>query len=347
MKIKILGGGWYGCHLAASFLSQGREVVLYERGHQLFSGASGANPARLHLGFHYPRSKLTRAMCQENQAEFMRVYGHLTHAVPINIYAVAAHASLVDFGTYCDTLRNEVSFVPIVDPGEFGLRNVEGALLTGERHIDVPKARSYFESLLESNIRLNEYVTDFNLGDADWSIDCTFCSGERVHGDAIDRFEPCVVGLLAGNPEKAVTIMDGPFPSVYPWANSLSSISSARWTPISKEIKSYYEAEDVLLALTTTEIADRVAMMVEDMAFYYPAIKEYKYIGARTAVRALPRSGADARLVEVTRPWLDHADKPGERMLRVRAGKIDAVFHAERLILEIMANEHRERESAG
>jgi hypothetical protein len=42
----------------------------------------------------------------------------------------------------------------------------------------------------------------------------------------------------------------------------------------------------------------------------------------------MPRSAADARLVDVVRV--------GERALRVRAGKIDAIFHAERLVREMI-----------
>jgi hypothetical protein len=35
--------------------------------------------------------------------------------------------------------------VTIADPTEFGLSNVEGAVLTGERHILTDRAREFFE----------------------------------------------------------------------------------------------------------------------------------------------------------------------------------------------------------
>jgi hypothetical protein len=36
--------------------------------------------------------------------------------------------------------------------------------------------------------------------------------------------------------DKAVTIMDGPYPSLYPWdeENGICSLTSAKWTPIAK-----------------------------------------------------------------------------------------------------------------
>jgi hypothetical protein len=46
------------------------------------------------------------------------------------------------------------------------------------------------------------------------------------------------------------------------------------------------------------------------------------------AIRAMPRSAAAARLVNVVRV--------GERAIRVRAGKLDAIFAAERCVMEML-----------
>ncbi len=67
--------------------------------------------------------------------------------------------------------------------------------------------------------------------------------------------------------------------------------------------------------------------MLAQMARYWPAALDlFKIADYRLSVRAMPRSGADARLVDVV--------TVGERAVRVRAGKIDAVFRAEALIKE-------------
>ncbi len=104
MRIRVLGGGWYGCHIASHLMVAGHQVELHEIRDKLFGGASGANPARLHLGFHYPRSHQTRALSQSNYREFMDVYGNLTRGVGVNIYAIADRDSLVDFDNYIQTL---------------------------------------------------------------------------------------------------------------------------------------------------------------------------------------------------------------------------------------------------
>lgn len=323
-RVRVLGGGWYGCSIALGLAGSGYEVEVHETRPRIFDGASGSIPARLHLGFHYPRSRMTRAACLEHSEAFMERYGHLTAGVPVNIYAIAADRSLVDFDQYVRTLQGEVEFVRIADPAEFGLQNVEGALLTGERHIVTDRARAFFESELGDRIRLSQpRAEQLDSDDWDMTVDCTFCANDSA---GVDRYEPCLVLLLRGPTDRAVTIMDGPFPSLYPWdeEQSLCSLSSALWTPFSKELRSWQAAQDLIEQVPPEDCLGRADSMLESMAHFYPAIREYELADWKLSVRAMPLSGADTRLVDVI--------QLRDRLLRVRAGKIDAVIHAEKLV---------------
>lgn len=330
MRIRILGAGWYGCHLAWRLSTLGHDVELHESAQGIFAGASGAIPARLHLGFHYPRSRVTRAACQEHRAEFMALYGALTHGVPVNIYAIAAHDSIVDFGTYLQVLRGELEFVQLERPEELGLENVEGALLTGERHIVIERARAFFLAHLVDVLRLGMRPEDSDAATFDWTVDCTFCARDS---EGIERYEPCVTGLLAGPVGQAVTVMDGPFPSLYPWDEEagLCSLTSAKFTPFGR-YATREEAEAVLNGAGYLETMKRVYDMRDQLAHFWPASAGLFIVAdARLSIRAMPRSGSDARLVDVVRT--------GPRELRIRAGKIDAVMQAERRVLEIMCSQ--------
>lgn len=323
MRIRVLGAGFYGCHIAASLLADGHEVEVWDIADHIFAGASGAIPARLHLGFHYPRSRLTRAACQDHSERFMAEYGGLTSGVPINLYAIASAYSLVDFDQYLATLRGEVDFVPVHDPREFGLRGVEGAVLTGERHIVTRLARTHFERVLAGRVHFEARAHDLDSHQWDWTVDCTF----GANSDAgVDRYEPCLVVILSGPVDRAVTIMDGPFGSIYPWDEELGlcSLSSARWTPFDKSIKRYSLARAVLDKLGRTDIEERGEEMIDQMADFYPAIRDFTVEDYRLSIRAMPLSGADTRLVDVA-----HA---GPRSVRVRAGKIDAIFAADEAV---------------
>jgi hypothetical protein len=324
MRIRVLGGGWYGCHISAALLAAGHDVELHETAATLFAGASGSNPARCHLGFHYPRSFETRTACLIHQVDFMGVYGHLTRGVPVNVYAVAAESSLVDFGTYLHVLRGQADFIVIRKPEEFGLRDVEGAVLTGERHVIIDKVRTHFETLLGDRVVFGQ--TTANVDDPWWdlTIDCTFSA---LDGERIDRYEPCLTVLLEGEADRAVTIMDGPFPSIYPWDESrkLSSLTSALHTPLTKDCKRYEMAQSIIRNTPAREIEIRGELMFEQICRFWPEARDrYRIVDHRLAIRAMPKSAADTRLCDVV--------PAGERSFRVRAGKIDAIFHAERVI---------------
>ena len=327
MKIRILGAGFYGCHIGLALKREGHDVQIHEIKSHIFAGASGAIPARLHIGCHYPRSRLTRAACLDHRADFMAEYGFLTRAVPVNIYAIAADHSLVDFDQYVATLRNEIEFLTVHDPAEFGLQNVEGAIQVGERHIVTDLARAFFETELADVLRCNTAPGEVDSDEWDYTIDCTFCANDSA---GVDRYEPCLVVLLEGPTDRAVTIMDGPFGSLYPWDEDkhLCSLSSALWTPFSKTCKTWDEARTLLDELSINDISNQMGSMKNSMAHFYPAIHNYASAGHRLSIRAMPLSGADTRLVDVVRV--------GERALRVRAGKIDAIIAAEKMIREMI-----------
>jgi hypothetical protein len=325
MKIRVLGAGWYGAHLSLALLEAGHQVECFDDV-GVFAGASGANPARLHLGWHYPRSKLTRAGCQEHQTAFLTRYGQFTRSVPVNIYAVAANESMLDFGTYLQAVGSELQHIVLHNPAEFGLAKVEGAVLTGERHIVIDEVRAFFQRELTARGAL--HISERPKGAADLTIDCTFCARD---GANVDRYEPCITALVKGPTDKAITIMDGPFPSLYPWneAQGLCSLTSAKYTPLGR-YATREEAEEALKAATEFDLEERADAMAAQFSHFYPAFwREYEVVDWRLGIRAMPKSGADARLVDVVRV--------DDRTLRVRAGKIDAVVYAEQLVKEMIA----------
>ena len=64
------------------------------------------------------------------------------------------------------------------------------------------------------------------------------------------------------------------------------------------------------------------------MAFFYPKVKEFKVVDHMLAIRAMPMSAADSRLV--------HIVKLSDKVIRIRSGKIDAVIEAEQEIKKLL-----------
>ena len=55
----VIGGGFYGCCLALLLRSITDRVIVVEANTGVLERASRVNQARIHTGFHYPRSFLT------------------------------------------------------------------------------------------------------------------------------------------------------------------------------------------------------------------------------------------------------------------------------------------------
>jgi glycine/D-amino acid oxidase-like deaminating enzyme len=58
-NVLIVGGGFFGMYVAQYFAANGKKVHLIETEKDFMTRASWANQARIHNGYHYPRSVLT------------------------------------------------------------------------------------------------------------------------------------------------------------------------------------------------------------------------------------------------------------------------------------------------
>ena len=100
LSFAVVGGGWYGCHIATAFRSLGFDVTIFEQQSRLMHLASGNNQFRLHMGFHYPRHYGTRMQSRDGFSRFIERYPSLSRPIAQNIYAVPRGDSLIDFITY-------------------------------------------------------------------------------------------------------------------------------------------------------------------------------------------------------------------------------------------------------
>src|SRR6266496_2767456 len=66
----VIGGGFYGASLALELKSRLERVLLLEREARLLRRASYVNQARVHNGYHYPRSVLTALRSRHNYVRF-------------------------------------------------------------------------------------------------------------------------------------------------------------------------------------------------------------------------------------------------------------------------------------
>src|SRR6476620_7881668 len=89
----VIGGGFYGCRLALALRNAGDSVLLLEREPRLLARASLANQARVHNGYHYPRSILTSVRSRMNYDRFRADYGAAVYEKFDHYYAIARDGS--------------------------------------------------------------------------------------------------------------------------------------------------------------------------------------------------------------------------------------------------------------
>lgn len=91
----IIGGGFYGACLALYLRSIARDVVVLEAEQSMLTRASYVNQARVHTGFHYPRSFVT---ARRSLALYQRFVDDFREAVVDDfrmLYAIARDGSKV------------------------------------------------------------------------------------------------------------------------------------------------------------------------------------------------------------------------------------------------------------
>jgi L-2-hydroxyglutarate oxidase LhgO len=92
----IIGGGIFGVYAAIYFAKSGYSVGLIEKEDDLFRKASIVNQARLHGGYHYPRSIATARMSDDHKDDLLQSIKILSIFPLKNYYAIEKYGSFTD-----------------------------------------------------------------------------------------------------------------------------------------------------------------------------------------------------------------------------------------------------------
>jgi len=336
MKIGIVGGGWYGCHLGLVFKRCGCEVDVYEAEADVLQLASINNQARLHIGYHYPRCSVTRLQTVACFPRFMEAYPTFSKPIENNIYTVSKKDSLVDFRTYCQIMEASGLQFDYVNPADFGIAGVDGAISTQERLLDFDEARRTFKEKLGRSLHLNSRVTSvvdgpdgaqINGETYDTVINCTWCALKTGPQPENMFFEPTVLLYYEALQPfyGALTVMDGPCFSIYPYDEDRYSLSHVSFTARG-QYKTFAEAQAFNDQVTEADLDVVRCNMTEKALKEFPAFKEcFRYLGPQFSVKTKYSNACASR---------DTAVKKQGHVFSVFSGKIDTIFIAEDSILE-------------
>ncbi|MGP3535728.1 hypothetical protein ACTU3I_13100 [Microbacterium sp. RD1] len=344
MRIGIIGGGFFGYHIAQQVhrLFPGADVEIFEREDRTLMGAGTTNQCRLHMGFHYPRSGYTIYQSIMGFDRFVSDYGEFLHDVTDNLYAVH-NDGLVTVDEYMavmDSFHLPYETVPVT--GDlFREPEAIGALLrVPEKSIDVAALRERLGNRFSGTVHVSTRVDDVDaengyvrsgsdlFGPFDYIVNASYTDlnlgfPEEKHFGVKWEIAALVLAKTSLAPDQAITIMDGPFVSVYPAYGGMHTLSSVAHTPMRR----YSDRDDLERDYPRRfELAERAEVgqaIARDVERHLTLTHDPQELWV-TAKTKLSTDMGDSRVTEVRRH---------HRLLSVLCGKIDAVFEASDAIL--------------
>jgi glycine/D-amino acid oxidase-like deaminating enzyme len=346
----VIGGGFYGASIAHYLKAvRGlRDVVLLERGRRLMERSSFVNQARVHNGYHYPRSFTTAYRSRANFPRFIEEFQPVIFDSFTKIYALARRNSKItmkQMQRFCRAIGAPLAPAPDDLVRLFEPRLIESIFLVVEHAFNADALRRIMTERLEQagvTVRLGAEITHtesrpetvaiegagFALT-APVAFNCTYSRlqhtlGRRERGILGLKHEITEIALVEPPPQLAgigVTVMDGAFFSCMPSpAWGLHSLSHVRYTPH----RGWRETAEVdpYEVLASYHKGSRVDRMILDAARYMPLIRRCRPVDALFEVKTVlvKNEGDDGR------PILFERHAPFGRLFSVLGGKIDNIY---------------------
>jgi glycine/D-amino acid oxidase-like deaminating enzyme len=353
----IVGGGFFGCCLAIHLQqSLGRRVVVLEREPDLLQRASYANQARVHHGYHYPRSLLTALRCRVNFPRFVADYRDCVISDFAKYYAVGRRFSKVTAAQYrqfCERIGAPIAPAPKAVRRLFNPHLVEDVFAVTEYAFDAVKLKEMVrEKLRAAGVEVRLDTEAGTVGGADGAGLAVTCRGpagdDRITARAVLnctysrlnrllaasglptlylKHELTEMALVAVPDELrhcGITMMCGPFFSVMPFPPlGLHTLSHVRYTPHCEgrdhDGGAYRDPYEMFARLRKRT---RFPHMIRDAARYLPSLAGCRYADSIWEVKTvLPKSEVDD-----SRPVLYRRDCGLPNLTSLMGGKIDNIY---------------------
>lgn len=352
----VIGGGFYGSAIAI-YLAKTRgfsRVLLLEREPRLLIRASYNNQARVHNGYHYPRSFTTAFRSRVNFPRFVRDWPQAIKQDFIKLYAISRRNSKTtakQFERFCRDVGAAIRPAEASLKRLFEFRLIEDVFLVEECAFDSTKLASWAKNELKAagvEVHLSTRATAI-LRSAEntltvavqhasgtraslncrYVFNCTYSGLNQISGHFPGTQNPLkqevTEMLIMKMPEAlkniGITVMDGPFFSLMPFpARGLHSLSHVRYTP--HFCWTDEPGIDPYKKLTDYHRETRLEHMLRDVGRYLPCAGDAEYIDSLFEVKTVlaKNEGDDGRPIL----FEQHAELPG--CYSVLGGKIDNIY---------------------
>lgn len=255
----IIGAGLYGLYSAVHCGKRGEKILVLEYDDAPFKRATFINQARVHMGYHYPRSYSTAIKSASYFKRFNDDYNFCIHTKFDQVYATSADFSWTDAEQFRKFCQAAAIRCDDVSPNQYFRKGAcDGAFLTEEYTYDAQILKQHFIKELEhlgnvtihyqariKDIKMEAHCFSIMLESgetysSDFVLNATYASVNQIlkwlnYEPFRIKYELCEI-IICDTNEKlkgtGITVMDGPFFSIMPFGKTgLHSLTSVTFTP--------------------------------------------------------------------------------------------------------------------
>lgn len=260
----IVGAGLYGFYAADFCAKRGENVLVLEYDKAPFMRATYINQARVHMGYHYPRSFSTAIKSAHYFNRFNEDFSFCVHSTFDQVYATSGRFSWTDamqFQRFCDAAGIRCDAVSTNHYFQDGA--CDGAFLTQEYTYDAMILKEHFlkqlrqhgalitlqfgariEKIVQNETHFQVKMSNGQTFETDYLLNATYASTNQVlskieapvsYTPVRIKYELCEIILCeVADCFKSVgiTVMDGPFFSIMPFGKTgYHSLTAVTFTP--------------------------------------------------------------------------------------------------------------------
>ena len=258
----IIGAGLYGLYAAEYSSRKGERILVLEYDKEPFMRATYINQARVHMGYHYPRSLTTAIKSAGYFKRFVDDFGFCIHNKFEQIYATSDKFSWTNAGQFMDFCKAaDIRCEEVAASRYFKTKMCDGAFLTEEYTYDAKLLGAYYQGQLKDKknvtmqygVRIEKIVKSGKVFivkmqdgieyEAPFVLNATYASVNQIIGklEGVEKenfnikYELCEIILCEPSDKLrniGFTVMDGPFFSIMPFGKTgLHSLTSVTFTP--------------------------------------------------------------------------------------------------------------------
>ncbi len=255
----IIGAGIYGLYSALFCAKNNEKVLVLEKDSEAFKRATYINQARVHMGYHYPRSYSTAIKSAGYFERFNKDFDFSILSEFDQVYSTSANFSWTnakqfkkfckDANIMCETLPTEKYFKDGMCDGTFLTKEYTyDAQILKEHFITelakYPNVEIKYNAKIDTIIKKDKYynikLNDNTIYQTGFILNCTYAGANEIleklgYEKFKIKYELCEIILCKVNEKLknvGITVMDGPFFSIMPFGKTgYHSLTSVTFTP--------------------------------------------------------------------------------------------------------------------